>query len=288
MTTAKAHVMNALLDARMLVRGRMRFYEHFLTFVRDFYIDGKMPIIVYSMGKTGTTSLAESLQHTRGAAVYHIHRMNMSYAIRSGDRVLDNKAVVKNRLGAALYSHVIKRGKPAKMNTLVRDPARRNISGFFQSFRNHAQVPLEHARFSMDEMIRIFLERYPHDTPITWFDQEVKPMLGIDVYGTPFPREQGHLVLTHGQSELLILKGEVADTVKEQAIAAFLNLPSFRLMRSNVAETYAELYRQFLHQIRLSNVYLDPLYTIAAYTPLLHRCRDYQHVCILAAFALIE
>ena len=165
--------------------------------------------------------------------------------------------------GGRLYQRIVKRGKRTKIITIVREPISLNISRFFQWFGRYMGLRDEDAKFTIAELIDMFKTKHSHSHPLTWFDEEVKEVLGIDVYRYPFPKEKGHLTIKEGKFELLVLKAETTDSIKEQAIATFLDMPNFKLsIRSNVSaeKQYAATYREFKESIRLSHDYLDMMY----------------------------
>ena len=58
--------------------------------------------------------------------------------------------------------------------------------------------------------------------------------------------------------ELLIMKLEIPDALKERAIADFMHLDKFRLIRKNLGKdkTYSKTYQQFKKTVRLPSTYL--------------------------------
>jgi hypothetical protein len=61
----------------------------------------------------------------------------------------------------------------------VRKPMGRNVFAFFENLSRYGIA--SHAKQSIEDVIKIFLSKYPHKVPITWFDNEVETPLGIDV-----------------------------------------------------------------------------------------------------------
>ena len=41
----------------------------------------------------------------------------------------------------------------------------------------------------VEELHATFLNRYDHDIPVTWFQQQLQPVFGIDVFADEFPKE---------------------------------------------------------------------------------------------------
>lgn len=232
----------------------------------------QVPVLVYTMGKVGSSSIAQSLSQQflsqKTHPVFQIHRMNPEHiqAVRS-EYLRHHHKPPKDDIGLALYHGVIKQCRPAKIITLVRDPIHRNISAFFQNFGRFTGVNYQQSSLSTEALIEGFLANYNHTIPLTWFDQEIKAVLGFDVYQYPFSQAQGCLQHTHKNFEILILKSEIEDRVKEQAIQNFLGLKAFQLQRYNVAQTkaYSQTYQAFLQTIQLPDSYLEAMYQ-APYT----------------------
>jgi hypothetical protein len=86
-------------------------------------------------------------------------------------------------------------------------------------------------------------------------------VLGIDVYAEPFPREAGFATYRQGPFELIVLRSELDDSLKEKALAVFLRLDGFRVRRTNVGEEkeHAGLYSRFRDSARLPDVYIERL-----------------------------
>lgn len=107
----------------------------------------------------------------------------------------------------------------------------------------------------------IFINFYPHSIPLDWFNIRYSPFLGIDVYEYPFPKEQGYLIINKDNLDLLILKLETSDSVKEKAIANFLGLEEFKLVKTNVGEdkNYRDMYIEFKQNIKLPLSYAEDM-----------------------------
>ena len=46
---------------------------------------------------------------------------------------------------------------------------------------------------SLDRLIEEFPDKFNHDGVLDWFDNEFKPVLGVDIYEHKFPHDIGHL-----------------------------------------------------------------------------------------------
>jgi len=250
------------------------------------------PILVYQMGRVGSSSIRNSLFRARAKQTrlvlmshefYPVRRRRIeTLAIDSGDRGAVEREIVHakqayKRLTARqkagllfreklysemIYKNIIAKRQPAKVITLVREPVANNVSMFFQVFGEYADPGRGVADYATEELIQIFLDRYIHTRPLTWLDAELKTTLGIDVYSCPFPIEKGCLAMRQGHVELLVMKCELPDSAKERAIAEFVGLDNLTLVRSNVTgnKGYSRQYDEFRQSIRLPKSYLDRMY----------------------------
>jgi hypothetical protein len=219
------------------------------------------PVIVYQMGKVGSSSITKSLRLS-GVRAFHVHRINPAMIKQVREEHLNiGQNPPRERIGAILYENVVKKPRRAKFITLVREPISRNISAFFENFEHFAKVRFEKSTFSICDLVNIFIAEYSHNVPLNWFDQEIKSTLGIDVYKYQFPRDKGYLLIREGYFELLILKCELADSIKERVISEFLNLSNFEVIRKNLAKDkiYAESYQEFLRAISLPESYVETM-----------------------------
>ena len=161
-----------------------------------------------------------------------------------------------------IYKVWVRSHQRVRVITLVREPVANNISMFFQLLDQYIGTDAELLNWDIDELIGVFIEKYMHSRPLTWLDAEIKTNFGIDVYQTPFPTDQGYTVISQGRISLLVLRCELNDRKKARAIADFLGLDEFEIVRSNVAseKNYARQYAEFKQRIRMPQVLLEQMY----------------------------
>ena len=241
------------------------------------YMVSAPPVLVYQMGKVGSSSVRNALFRSRSKATRMVFMSHELLPIRNRDpeaieideelrpallREIEDAKRLYGELPTKLRMHWMVREKlytqrihanfiakerPVNVITLVREPIAANISMFFQMFAQYAGVAQEDSSHSIAELGQIFLERYIHTRPLTWFDAELKTTLGIDVFARDFPLERGYERYDHGPARLLVLKSELDDNAKQGAIAEFLGLEGFQMLRSNVTaqKQEADLYERF-------------------------------------------
>jgi hypothetical protein len=217
------------------------------------------------MGKVGSRSVTDSLIKHGLHPVVHIHRINPNNIKSVKAEYLKYKQKPKNeRIGLWCYKNICRNERQrAKIITLVREPISRNISAFFQNYRRFTGLKFEESNLQADRLIEQFFSKYRHEVPLTWFDNEIKQTLGIDVYEYGFPKKLGYLVIRNARIDLLVIKNEIPDQSKAAAIAKFLDLDKFHLKRSNIShqKKYSVAYQEFKKKICLPQAYVDQMLT---------------------------
>jgi hypothetical protein len=233
------------------------------------------------MGKVGSSSIAH---HLRGQLdnweVFQIHTLTESGARRVEDRYrlasairsksLLDRHILESRYLMSLPAEATK--SPLKTISTVRDPVARNISAFFQTFEvDFAQKYLaagENASlkdFEIDDMVKTFLygsARFRHDYPLVWFEEELKQSLGIDIYAAPFDHKKQLQRCNNSRCDLLVMRMEDFPTSLAPSLEAFLGIKVGEVSRSNEGskKQYANVYANFVDQIKLPEKYLDDMY----------------------------
>jgi hypothetical protein len=240
-------------------------------------------ILVYQMGKVGSSTIVSSLQASRkGLLVHHIHRLGeeelrrfeaftresfkrdrVSPAARAG---FVTQLVKGEYLQAALGSGNSTRAW--NVVTLVRDPVTRNLSDFFEVLEYQMDYGLRDnlgakgAEAVTEELCALFLDRYPnHDFPLTFFESFTRAV-GVDVFATAFPRERGYEVYRKGRVTVLLLRLEDLDRCARPAFREAFGLEDFTLVDKNVGgeKDYSEMYRRVQRHITLPESYLRKMY----------------------------
>ena len=236
---------------------------------------GSSPVLVYTVGKVASTTVVASLAQAGIRPVYHVHVLTPSTI--AGVRDVYRRAWSQLAPGWHLWESLYLRrqldrspGTCWRVVTLVRDPVARNLSSFFQvgeseygvDFSSLARAPRGEALAA--RLLDEFLHRFRgHDAPDTFFDEELLPVFGIDVYAAPFPVEQAYHVYAGPRADALVLRVEDLDRCFSTAVAQFLGVPDIPLARVNASEDkdYGELYAWFRRAVTLPDEYLDRVYS---------------------------
>lgn len=224
-------------------------------------VQHKTPVIVFQMGKVGSTSVRSSFPTPRypvAVQTHHLYSPRIESAMTwSRERDLPIRAHFFHAAAAA--ERVIEKGRPYKLITLVREPVGRSVSQFFHNFERFVGVPLDQSHHSVAELTEILVAREAELDEATWFQREFEPALGVDLYAHPFPHEVGAQGIPTGQGEILVLRLETSDADKQRAIASFLDEPDFELFSANVGESkaYGDIYTRFRAEAVLPDDFLE-------------------------------
>ena len=243
-------------------------------------------LLVHTMGKVGSTTVAASLKERgirRTMTVYQPHFLSdegRAFAERLATEGVggwdhlakkERAGFLRNRQLFDELQRMKAAGERVKVISMVRDPIATNVSGLFH---NHVWWPAEVKRLCADRgaagpspaclaaLQTYFLDHYPHDVPETWFDMEVRPLYGVDVYARPFDRERGYAIYRSDSADVLLLKLEKLNQCAADAFGEFMALDNFALVESNTADdkSYAGLYKSFRRALALPEPYLDRVY----------------------------
>lgn len=251
---------------------------HDLRFSLEAYRKAGAPIVVYQMGKVGSTSVVQTLQALLpDRPVYNVHHLTedgLDYIARVYSGL--GRAFPGQAYWAARYLRDRLEASPGgrwDLIALTRDPVARNVSAFFQSLSAWYQGWCPEAYSRYDAVARLslfsdvrdaFLERYPHDMAARWFEAELKPVLGIDVLAKEFPREVGYDVFRGERADLLVMRLENLSSCYQTALSVFFgrDASGIDLARANVAEEkpYKRFYQEFSSWLVLPDDYLQRMY----------------------------
>lgn len=232
---------------------------------------GGPPMLVWQMGKVGSSTVYASLRHAcPDAPLFHVHMLTEEM-LRKGEyfqkqQLKGNEGFEYNRCLRSALLESFEAGTRWKIVSVVREPVGRNLSAFFQNLELY--FPEDRIRgpaldaLPARELIDAFLQKFDHDRPMEWFDGEIKGLLGLDVFSEPFPREAGFRTWERDGFDMLLLRMESLNAVAKQALAAFLDMPGFELVNRNIGaeKAYANKYRSVKEQIVFPRDYLDRCY----------------------------
>ncbi|MFZ5572835.1 MAG: putative capsular polysaccharide synthesis family protein [Thermodesulfobacteriota bacterium] len=227
--------------------------------------DRKPPILIYQMGKVGSSTVHHSLEKAGlGRPIYHIHFLDREHIDGIVRTYYRTSGVLRPKhlfISLALAPKLS--GKHAgrlKVITLVRDPIARALSDVFENAAlfNGGRL-IQEGRFQ-ETAIRSHLEntltRFDErtDYACTWFDREIRKVLHLDVYAYPFDYQAGFTLIHKDKVDLLILQLESLSKTFEPAMGRFLNTTRpIPLLNTNTGEAkaYASQYQRMKESFRL-------------------------------------
>jgi len=244
------------------------------------------PILILQMGKVGSKSVQAGLESIKlGRPIYHAHFLSTARTARTEQqrrkffRTERHTYLMRPWLNQFLLRTFQRQGdsKTWKLITLTREPVARNISAFFENLdvvalkadgeyeirSDYYQIePTIVSSNDIGKLAELFFTRATHDSPVRFFDREIKNIFGIDVIGSGFPVERGYEIYRAGRVELLVLKLESLADSAEPAFREFLGIDDFQLINSNVGaeKVYAPLYDEFKKHIVIDSDYAAKLF----------------------------
>jgi hypothetical protein len=178
-----------------------------------------------------------------------------------------------------LREELIKRfdGQKWKIISLTRDPIARNLSAFFENLEfkqmsEQSKYRVKSDYYNIDPIILtgndleklsiLFFDRFKHDSPLDFFDRELKSVFGIDVYSSEFPKTKGYKIYSGEKADAIIIKLEYLNQCVQFAFKEFFNVENFTLIHTNIGKQkdYAAVYSQFKDFILFPKHYMDKMY----------------------------
>jgi len=134
-----------------------------------------------------------------------------------------------------------------KVITVVRDPAARNASLYF-----------ERGGRGMTEFVKLF----DHLEPLNWLTAWGIELFGIDIMSKPFPRRKGWQIY---EDWLLLIRTEDLSEKLPEAFAELFGVDPLEVDSEHRAETvmtrkYGDEYQEFINNLKLPADILDEIY----------------------------
>ncbi len=240
---------------------------------------GDRPIVVFTMGKTGSTAIAARSLPSDGSTCAFRSSGSTRPSSRARNSATSRRAASAKRGGDAtstgpfpgalhlwetefLLRHMPTAEKPWNVITTVREPVAQAVSAFFHgggrsgALQHGADVASLTERMLAEDWLRM---------PMRWFEREFLPTLGIDVFAQPFDPAAGFSLIETPAARVLLARQENLEGAPD-ALRGFLGLPApVPIARRNEAgaKDYASAYRSFLREVRLPDAVLERAYATA-------------------------
>jgi len=249
--------------------------------------DQRKPILIYQMGKVGSSTVKASLERYTNRKIYHFHVLQTEILKR-----LENfrkKSFPNISAGGIDYvwmSQYIRhwvtqdlKGEKWKIVTLVRDPLARSIATFFENSEvekldgdNSWRVKSAWHDFdirveeddlgTLTEMYFKLIDRLLLRS-LDYFDREFKGVMGVDLFDTPFSHSAGYQIYEYPKCNILLIKLEHLNECVQEAYRKFFKIDSTELDDQNVGshKDYARLYQLVKERIKFPDRLIDEIYS---------------------------
>jgi GT2 family glycosyltransferase/Flp pilus assembly protein TadD len=232
------------------------------------------PIIIYQMGKVGSTSVKSSLENLNlSNPVYQIHFLSWK-TVKEVEKFYLHKPHVKFP-GHIIQSKTLRKlidqndkSLRWKIITLVRDPVARKISDIFENIDR--DLPYlsgkeeAEAETLIEGHIKRLFQKFDESTDYAncWFDREIKDVFNFDIYSIPFNKNEGYQIYETDTADILLIRLENLSEMFSIALSNFMNIDNASLIKGNIAEnkSYRTLYRRILNNISIPIEILDKVY----------------------------
>ncbi len=184
---------------------------------------GQTIAVVFSPPKTGSTAVANAVEACGEICRAKAHTLMAEHAW-DGDtsrRVHpDGLILMGSHYSQAINECIIGPRFPVKFLVTLREPVATNLSGFAFCAKHSWLRDHRHQLHRLDEqaLVRLFLERFAHMSVCVWPELELGPALGYDPYAVPFDHARGSQRTTVGPFEVLLLRADLDDARKSQAL----------------------------------------------------------------------
>lgn len=228
------------------------------------------PIIIFSMGKTGTSALTHAIVSATDRPIVKTHALSTDGITRRLEKA--QRLGINRRPRHLWKSEQISRSltspRPWRLLSAVRDPIAIATSDHFYGLSRQIETgqPVwmtgnlqEHAEAIERNLRANFIDR-------DWFRDELLSATGINVYESPFPTDIGATTLRNANYCALILRAENIADVGSVAVANhfYIPYPLTITHRNRTASSAHSPYDDFLERGRLSpnivrDVYQTPM-----------------------------
>jgi hypothetical protein len=223
------------------------------------------PLVVFSMGKTGSTAVARALHDATDEPVFQVFRLEPERLAQAEQRYRASHPRAPFAGAHHLWeSEYLLRKPPGErapwtVITTVREPIAQAVSAFFHGAGLRERLA---AHPTPESLVDAIVEERWTRPPLRWFDREFAPALGVDVYAWPFDPVLGFGVIDTPSVKVLLLRQEnfaAAPLVLAQFLHRHEPVP-VPARNEGTGRAYGERYREFLAAARLPDRLLDEAY----------------------------
>ena len=227
---------------------------------------GKL-LLIYQMPKTGSQTVEATLQQCGlPHRIIRLHFLSSHFAqpivekLRDRDVPQEWKRKAREQLDFTRRICRIVRARrilracglnipKVQVITSLREPFSLALSTIFENFSYffpRTSTP------SREDYLEILQRPKLHDFCQHWFDWELRPFIGIDVFQTPFPTETGYAIYENGFARVLLYRYEALEQLSAM-LRQFLGCEVTAVQMRNVAgsKPYSAVYHDVQQSLRL-------------------------------------
>ncbi len=245
----------------------------------------RQPILIYQLPKIGSQTIEATLRCSAPAVpVFRFHFLSRAIAatLRRGLREgqgdprwrQDVQAQLQMMLRVSLALRARKllslvgvRLPKLQVITGVREPIGLALSSMFENYYRIFPTGPQALRACREALFNPNTLKYIQE----WFDLEIKPMLGFNIYQLPFNCQRGYAIYENRLARLLVFRFEALDQLPTM-LKEFLGFEVSQVENRNVgrAKDYAEPYQYVQENFRLP----PEITTLRCHSPLM--CHFYS------------
>lgn len=250
------------------MRGSLR--KIYLRIKNDIrFMNLKNKILIYQMGKVGSTSLEKSIENSIHWHSFYPFYLQKIYKSKFNKLKIPYRIIypIEFFLMRLMVKRQIKKDIEINIITLVREPISRNISWLFQVaplvlYKHYFHVgKRENLENTLKFMEEEFYKNIWHESAEEWFERDFQKITGINVFEHGFDKTKGYTVIRKNNINVLVLKMETLYE-NEKIIGEFIKNRNFKLNTDNISSNkwYRDLYKSFKENFKPDQDYIDRLY----------------------------
>lgn len=266
-------------------------FQHFPILFKSFFtpekIEGTSPIVVWQMGKVGSSTLLKSLENAGlKDPIFRIHGYKSMVRAENFLKQFGVRLNYTPKLEKAFSLEILhmetcrfifdsmRKDKTIKWRiiTMARDPIATMISYFFQIAINseaNGKPLMINEKIDKNlamECLKTGFEKFNEKTNLqcAWFDANLKKYCGIDVYKYPFDYKNGFSIIEKDSFRVIVMRAEDLNRLFSDAIGKFLKLDkTLSLTSKNISSNkiYSDAYQYALENIVIPKRICEKIYS---------------------------